>query len=282
VSVYLVTGCRSGFGRLTALEAAKRGHVVYAGLRDLATAGPLLTGTEGLSLHPVQLDVTDAEQRAEAVARIVREQGRIDVLVNNAGRVLGGFLEQVEEDEIRGLLDVNVVAVWALTKAVLPTMRAQGSGSIVMVSSMSGRMALPGLGTYATTKFALEGMSEALRHELAPFGISVVIVEPGPYATDIWDRNLARCRNAADESSVWAPLNARVEAVAKERAIAVAGDPADVARRICDLAEQRHPGFRHPMGPWTRLRSWLAGTAPFWVVEWAVGRTLRLKDALRT
>lgn len=280
MAVYLITGCRSGFGRLTALEAARRGHVVYAGLRDLATAGPLLTGTEGLSIHPLQLDVTDPAQREEAVARVLREQGRIDALVNNAGRVLGGVLEAVEEDELRELFDVNVIAPWALTRAVLPTMRAQGSGVIVMVGSMSGRMGLPGLGSYAATKFALEGLSEAWRHELAPFGVRVVIVEPGPYATDIWDRNRTVCRNAADASSPWAPVHARIEAVARERALASAGDPAVVAARICDLADAGRPSFRHPIGPLAGLRSWLMGLAPFGVVEWVVGRVLRLREAL--
>jgi NAD(P)-dependent dehydrogenase (short-subunit alcohol dehydrogenase family) len=252
--------------------------VVYAGLRDVSTAGPLLTGTEGLSIHPVQLDVTVPEEREGAVERILREQGRIDVLVNNAGRALGGFLEQVEPDELRDLLEVNVLAVFALTRAALPAMRAQRSGTVVMLGSVSGRMALPALGAYATSKFALEGMSEAWRHELAPFGIRVVLLEPGPFATDILSRNRAVARGARDTNSPYAAWTERMDRVFAERATATAEDPARVARRICDLAESANPAFRHPMGSSAAARILLARLAPFGVVQALVRRTLRLPD----
>jgi NAD(P)-dependent dehydrogenase (short-subunit alcohol dehydrogenase family) len=278
VGVVLVTGCRSGFGLRIAIEAARRGHTVYAGLRDLSAAGPLLADTAGLALHPVQLDVTDAAQREAAVARILAEQGRLDGLVNNAGQALTGFLEQVDDDELRALFELNVFAVWALTRAALPAMREQRSGRVVMVGSVSGRVGMPGLGAYAATKFALEGMSEAWRHELAPFGVSVAIVEPGPYATDLWDRNRRACRNAADATSPYAPLVERIERFTRERVEPAAGDPNDVAERVCDLLEGPSPAFRHPMGPTARLRTRFAAMAPFGLVEWAVERTLGLRS----
>src|SRR5262245_62016569 len=148
--VVLVTGCRSGFGLLLAEGAARRGHVVYAGLHDPTTGDELRRRTEGVTVHPLALDVTDAEPRREAIARILREQGRIDALVNNAGTPLGGFLEEVGEDELRRVFEVNFFGAWLLTREVLPAMREQQRGTIVMMSSRSGRSAFPALGTYAS------------------------------------------------------------------------------------------------------------------------------------
>ncbi|MEQ1502091.1 MAG: SDR family NAD(P)-dependent oxidoreductase [Myxococcota bacterium] len=274
MSVVLVTGCRSGFGLLTAAEAVRRGHVVYAGVRDPDTADALVEATGG-EARVVTLDVTDAAHRAAVVDRILADEGRIDALVNNAGRPLGGFLEQLDEDELRALFDVNVFAAWAMTKAVLPAMRAQGSGAVVMVGSMSGRMAFPALGAYAASKFALEGLSEAWRHELAPFGVRVTIVEPGPYATDIWDRNRFVGRHAADADSPYAVLVARIDARLASRAKASAGDPQEVAARICDLIAAPNPAFRHPMGRLSGLRTAAVKLAPFGLLERAVARALR-------
>jgi NAD(P)-dependent dehydrogenase (short-subunit alcohol dehydrogenase family) len=226
-------------------------------------------------VRPLQLDVTVAAERDAAVRRILDEQGRIDGLVNNAGRALGGFLEQVDEDELRAVLDVNVVGAFAMTKAVLPAMRAQRSGAVVMVSSMSGRMAFPALGTYATSKFALEGMSEAWRHELALFGVRVVLVEPGAYATDIWERNRAVCRHGRDPDSPYAPFVDRVDRRFKDLVERQMGDPQEVADRICDLLVHPSPALRHPMGKDARLRTLLVRLAPFRLVEALVGRVLR-------
>jgi len=233
--VVLVTGCRSGFGLLTAVEAAKRGHVVYAGLRDVATADPLREASVGLDITPVALDVTRAEDIEAVVGRILDEQGRLDALVNNAGVALGGALEQVDEDEIRKVLDVNVVGLWALTKACLPAMRAQRSGTIVNVGSVSGLVAMPGLGVYATSKFALEGMTESWRHELMPFGIRMTVVEPGPFKTDIWGRNRALSRHALDPDSPYAPMVDKLESMVAKVAQDRAEDPQIVADAIVDL-----------------------------------------------
>jgi len=236
--VVLVTGCRSGFGLLTAVEAAKRGHVVYAGLRDVATADPLREASVGLAITPVALDVTRAEDIEAVAGRILDEQGRLDALVNNAGVALGGALEQVDEDEIRKVLDVNVVGLWALTKACLPAMRAQRSGTIVNVGSVSGLVAMPGLGVYATSKFALEGMTESWRHELMPFGIRMTVVEPGPFKTDIWGRNRALSRHALDPDSPYAPMVDKLESMVAKVAQDRAEDPQIVADAIVDLIER--------------------------------------------
>lgn len=235
--IVLVTGCRSGFGLLTAVEAARRGHTVFAGLRDPATADGLRVAASGLDVTPVALDVTHGSDIDAVVSRILGEHGRIDALVNNAGVALGGALEQIDEDELRKVLDVNVVGLWALTRACLPAMRAQRSGTIVNVGSVSGLVAMPGLGAYATSKFALEGMTEAWRHELLPFGIRMTVVEPGPFKTDIWGRNRALSRHALDPDSPYAPMVGKLEAAVSAIAQDRAEDPQIVADAICDLIE---------------------------------------------
>lgn len=261
--IVLITGCRSGFGLHTAVRAARAGHTVFAGLRDLSTRQALDAACAGLNVTPVQLDVTDAEQRSSVVQQILDRHGRLDALVNNAGVALGGFWEEVSEAELRKVFEVNVFGVWALTQLVLPGMRAQGFGHIVQVSSASGRIALPGLGIYAGSKFALEGMSEALRHEVGPFGIRVTLVEPGPYRTDMTagpNRTLASA--AADPDSPYAANHARAEALF-ERIARSMGDPHDVADRIVRILGMQHPRLRHPMGLSARLRLLATWLLPF-------------------
>jgi NAD(P)-dependent dehydrogenase (short-subunit alcohol dehydrogenase family) len=243
----LITGCRSGFGLLTAVAAARAGHTVYAGLRDLSSAGDLRTAAGNLPVHPVQLDVTDAGQRQAIVAEIIEKHGAVDALVNNAGVALGGPLEELTEAELRRLFEVNFFGLWALTNDVLPGMRAQRRGHIINVSSMAGRMAMPCLGAYAATKHAVTGMSEALRHEVRDFGVQVVVVEPGPYKTDIFGRNRNIAAAAERADSPYAELVGRMNRLT-EKAEKSAGDPQEVADRIVDLLAADAPPFRNPMG----------------------------------
>jgi NAD(P)-dependent dehydrogenase (short-subunit alcohol dehydrogenase family) len=271
--VVLVTGCRSGFGKLIAVEIARQGHLVYAGLRDLSTRGDLETAAAGLDVRCVQLDVTSAEERQQVVAQIVQEQGHIDGLVNNAGIALGGFLEQVESDELRKVFEVNVFGLWALTKEVLPYMRSQQAGKIINISSGSGFMAFPGLGAYAASKFALEGMTEAWRHELALFGIDIYLIQPGAYATDIWGRNRTMCRNASapGEYLVWAQ---KLDGAFRRVVDKAVKRPDEVAHKVIKLLAPRRRRFRHPMGPGTLTRRVLKSLLPFWLVEFVVRRVL--------
>ncbi len=275
--VVLITGCRSGFGLLGAVEAARRGHRVYAGLRDPATAEQLQAAARDLPVTPIALDVTDAGQRSAAVAQILDAEGQIDVLVNNAGIALGGFLETVEEDEFRAVLETNVIGAWALTKEVLPAMRLRRSGRIVMVSSMSGRIGLPGVGVYAASKWALEGMSESWRHELALFGIDVVLVEPAQFRTDIFSRNRRLARNAEDPAGPWYPFAKALEARVNGMVERSAGDPALVAKLLADLVDAPRPAFRHPIGPNAWLREALGRYVPFGVTERVISRMIRPK-----
>ncbi len=270
----LITGCRSGFGLGTAVAAARAGFTVYAGLRDLATAEDLERAAEGLDVTPLQLDVTQAHQREAAVARILDERGRLDHLVNNAGIALGGFLEQIEEDELRRVFEVNVFGAWAMTKACLPGLRDGGGGSVVMVSSMSGRMALPTLGAYAGSKFALEGLGEAWRHELKPFGIRVVLIEPGAYRTDIFERNRNVCRRYDDPQGPYVPWVRSGDRLHRKIVERLAGDPAEVCDHIVRCLRDPSPPLRHPIGPLARPRATLRNFVPFAAVELIMERLL--------
>lgn len=270
--IVLCTGCRSGFGLLIAVTAARAGHTVYAGLRDLETAEELERASAGLDVRPIQLDVLDRLQHEEVVERILDEQGRLDALINNAGIALGGFQEQIEEDELRRLFDVNVFSPWALTKACLPTMRRQRSGLVLNVSSMAGRQAMPGLGAYAGSKFALEGMTEALRHEVRPFGVRVVLVEPGPYKTDIFGRNRRVARESHEEGP-YARFQARMESLV-EKMEARMGDPQEVADLCTRLLEEPSPRLRYPLGPGVQARLWARRLLPFAGYEKVIERVV--------
>ena len=261
---------------LSAILAAQRGHIVYAGFRDITTANSLISATEGLSVHPIQLDVTSSADRRAAVSLIVEREGRIDALVNNAGVALGGFLEEVREEEFRQVFEVNLFGLWSLTNEVLPTMRSQKSGVIINLSSISGRVAFPGLGVYAASKFALEGMSEAWRHELRQFGIRVVLVEPASYKTDIFGRNRRVTENHGGEGSPYTAIGARLEAKVDSMVENQAGDPQEVAERIIQLVEATSSGLRYPMGSNVRFRLFLSRYLPFSLTERIFDRFLRV------
>ncbi|TKS96114.1 SDR family oxidoreductase [Streptomyces lasalocidi] len=179
---WLVTGCSSGLGRALAGAAAEAGDLVVATARRPATMDDLADRYPG-RLSALALDVCDTGQCEAAVAHAVDRFGGVDVLVNNAGSGLFGAVEEVSDDELRAQLEVLTVAPWRLTRLVLPLMRRQGFGHIINVSSIAGRIGLPGLSAYVAGKYALEGMSQALAAEVAPFGIRVHAVEPGGFAT---------------------------------------------------------------------------------------------------
>ena len=185
----LITGCSTGFGYDASKYFAEKGHHVYATMRNIngknANAASELkdfASSNNYNLDILEIDVTSDESVNAAVAQIPA----VDVLINNAGRGYGGVMEAFSSDEILAQLDLNIVGTVRLAKAVLPGMRAQKSGLIIQVSSTAGRAAFPGWGLYHASKWGLEGMSEAMRYELAPLGIDVVIVEPGPFATDFY------------------------------------------------------------------------------------------------
>ncbi|MEU0060149.1 oxidoreductase [Streptomyces sp. NPDC006334] len=180
--VWLITGATSGFGRCIAEAALEAGDTVVAAARRPAVLDDLVTAYPG-RLVPVTLDVTDAAGADATVADVVARFGRIDVLVNNAGRGLVGAVEETTDRDLRDLMELHFFGPARLTRAVLPHMREQKSGAVVQMSSMGGRLSFPGVGAYSATKFALEGLTEALAAEVAPFGIKALIVEPGSFRT---------------------------------------------------------------------------------------------------
>ena len=238
----------------------------------MSTADDLVRAAGDLPVHPVQLDVTVPAERQAVLERI---EGGVDALVNNAGIAMAGPLEEVSEAEWRKTFEVNVFGLWELTRLVLPGMRERGAGCIVNVSSMAGRMATPCLGVYAATKHAVSGLSEALRHEVRPFGVRVVLVEPGPYKTDIFGRNKRIADGVGESASPYAALVGALERLS-DKAIDGAGDPQDVADRIVGVLDDPSPAFRHAMGPTTvgrRLAKWALPDGAFeFVVRKAIER----------
>ncbi len=189
----LITGASSGFGLLTSVALARRGWRVLATMRDLNRRDKLEAAARDAGvlerIECLPLDVTNADQIA-AIADLIAKRGEpLHALVNNAGFAVPGFAEEVTDAELREQLDTNFFGAAAMTRALLPTMRRQGFGHVVMVTSISGRLGFPGVSSYAASKFALEGWTETLRYEMASLGIQVVLVEPGSFDTDIWTRN---------------------------------------------------------------------------------------------
>jgi len=185
MATWFITGAARGLGAEIARHALEAGHDVAVGARRVDALPDDLRGAK--RCHPVTLDVTDQAQIDRAVAQIVDRFATIDVLVNNAGRVLVGALEEITDAEARSLFDVNVFGLINVTRAVLPTMRAAGNGKIVHIGSRAGFEGEPGVSLYSASKFAVAGISEALDAELGPFGIQSMVVEPGAFRTDLLD-----------------------------------------------------------------------------------------------
>ena len=189
----VVTGCSSGFGRQLSEQLARRGDRVYATMRgtegknsEVARALAELASAEDLDLRVLELDVTSQESVDRAAARILEESGAPNVVVNNAGQMFVGFTEAFTAEELTNQLDVNVVGMHRMNRAFLPAMRKRGHGLIVNLSSVAGRLGAPFFGVYHASKWGVEGYSMALRGELASSGVDVVVVEPGPFTTELF------------------------------------------------------------------------------------------------
>jgi NAD(P)-dependent dehydrogenase (short-subunit alcohol dehydrogenase family) len=189
MEICLITGTSTGIGRATALHLARNGYRVYASMRNTAKGEALAASAaeEGLPLSVKQLDVTDGESMAAAVAEIEASEGRIDVLINNAGLGGAAAAEEMPEDEHRRLFETNYFGLVNLTQSVLPGMRTRGHGAIVNISSLLGRIAVVNQSAYCATKFAVEAFSESMALEVSRFGVRVILVEPGVIATEIFD-----------------------------------------------------------------------------------------------
>jgi NAD(P)-dependent dehydrogenase (short-subunit alcohol dehydrogenase family) len=240
--VWLITGTSSGFGRAIADAALHRGDRVVATARDPGQLSNLATHD---GVHAIALDVTDPEQRLSAVDQAIEKFGRIDVLVNSAGRTQVGAVEETTDDELRSLFELHFFAPVALTRAVLPHMRAQGGGAIVQMSSSGGQITAPGFGAYCATKFALEGITQALHDEVAPFGIRTLIVEPGAFRTGLFRPDAAyRSRPMADYAQTVGPTRDYVSGGHGLQP----GDPAKAAQAILAALDADEPPLRLVLG----------------------------------
>jgi NAD(P)-dependent dehydrogenase (short-subunit alcohol dehydrogenase family) len=247
--VALVTGGSSGIGACTVNELLDAGFVVYTVARRVERMQPLAER----GAHVFAMDVTDDASMVDGIERIIAEQGRIDLLVNNAGYGSYGAVEDVPIDEARRQFEVNVFGLARLTQLVTPHMRAQGSGRIVNVSSIGGKFYEPFGAWYHATKFAVEGFSDSLRMELKPFGIKVVIIEPGPIATE-WNeiaRDSLLERSGEGAYATYAKRAHRVLTNFDDPKRA--SKPETVAKKIRKAATVRRPAARYPVGRGARI-----------------------------
>jgi NAD(P)-dependent dehydrogenase (short-subunit alcohol dehydrogenase family) len=242
--VALVTGASSGIGEHTCRELARRGFTVYAAARRLERMRQL----EQHGVRVLGMDLTDDASMVGGVERILSEQGRLDVLVNNAGYASYGSVEDVPLDDARQQFEVNLFGMGRLTQLAAPAMRAQGSGRIINVSSIGGVFYEPLAGWYHAAKFAVEGLSDCLRVELKPYGIDVVIIEPGPILTE-WSSIAV---NSLLQSSEGTAYEQQAESVARTVSAAYSertGTPPEVVgRRIARIAAARRTRSRYPVG----------------------------------
>jgi len=265
MAVILITGCSSGFGLLTAARLADAGHSVYATMRNLSRKDDLLSEVKqrGGEVRLLPLDVTDDASINAVVAKIAAEEEKLHVVINNAGYGIGGFFEDLTEAEIRAQMETNFFGVQKVIRRALPLMRKTAAPlgrdsrvKIINISSVQGRSSLPGMSAYAASKFALEGFSESLAHELRPFGIHVVLVEPGGFRTQIFTENALLTDRVHDPDSPYAPYSQRLldranQIIKSGRSI---GDPEEVAGLLERIVNHPRPRLRYMIGSAARLR----------------------------
>lgn len=263
--VVLITGASSGIGQACAQYLARQGYRVFGTSRR--------PGASTADFQMIPMDVTDEDSVRRGVEEVIRQAGRLDVLVNNAGFGIAGAVEDTSPEEALAQLETNFFGVLRLCRAVLPIMRAQGSGTIVNIGSLAGLIALPFQGLYSASKFALEGLSEALRMEVQPFGIRVVLIEPGDVRTNFTS---SRRRTQASAGSPYAER--------MERALAVAEydeqhgvPPEAVARVLGRILRLRHPRLRYRAGSlFQKFAASAKRFLPEVVFEWAVKKYYRI------
>jgi NADP-dependent 3-hydroxy acid dehydrogenase YdfG len=262
--VWFITGASTGFGRLLAEEVLKTGGKAIATARNLDKVKDLEVQYPQTA-KALALDVTDAGQVDSAVTQAFAQFGQVDVLVNNAGYGVAGAIEEVSEAEFMPMFETNVFGLLRVTRAFLPHLRKQRSGHILNLSSIGGVVASPGIGFYNATKFAVEGISEALAAELAPLGIRVTIIEPGPFRTDFLGRSgvVAKTRTADYDSTAGNMRKYFVENDGKQK-----GDPLRAVHAMMQVVESPEPPLRLLLGASALER--LRGKLSNWEKEIAV------------
>jgi NAD(P)-dependent dehydrogenase (short-subunit alcohol dehydrogenase family) len=275
----LMTGASSGFGLLTSIALAKRGWHVIATMRDLTRRGLLEEPARSagvldqIEIQP--LDVTNCSQIEAIASDLAKRATPLNALVNNAGFAVPGFADDVTDAELRRQFDTNFFGAVDVTRAFLPQLRRQGFGHIVMISSISGRMGFAGVGSYAASKFALEGWTESLRYEMAPLGIQVVLIEPGAFETDIWTRNAKIAENLLKPGS---PNAARLPGWrAKVQGGRKKADPQAVVHSIVQALENPRPKMRYVVGSDAKMGLLLRGFLPWSLFERVIRKNTGLE-----
>ena len=246
-SVALVTGCSSGIGLETAIALGREGHFTYATMRDVKKSGSLdkIVNDEGLPIKVLELDVDSEKSVDDAIAKIMEEKGRVDTLINNAGWGMWGAVEDVSIEEFKQQFETNFFSIIRLIQKVAPIMRKQKSGNIVNVSSVAGKIGFPVSPAYISSKFALEGLSECIRFELGPFGINVIIIEPGVIKTNFFDS--MKMAKKSNSDSVYNEITSKVVSGVKMMA-EMGTEPKEVADTIIKSINEEKPLPRYIVG----------------------------------
>ena len=245
--VAAITGTSSGIGFETALALAREGYHTYATMRDITKSDKFkeIKQKENLKIDVLELDVDNENSAKTAIRQILDQKQRIDVLVNNAGWGLWGCVEDVSVDEFKAQFETNFFSIIRLIQEVTPTMRKQGSGTIVNVSSVAGRIGFPASPAYISSKFALEGLSESLRLEMAPFGVNVVIIEPGVIKTNFL--NPMKMSKRSESDTVYRDITVKVSSGVKMMA-EMGTHPKEVADTIVKAIKNENPLPRYIVG----------------------------------
>ncbi|HNV23957.1 MAG TPA: SDR family oxidoreductase [Candidatus Omnitrophota bacterium] len=245
--VILITGCSSGFGLLMAARFASKGHKVYATMRDTRKKEALLNELKkrGAQAEILMMDVTNNKEIFTVINKIGIDYGYVDVLINNAGYGIGGFFEDLTEEEIRKQMDTNFFGVQNVIRATLPLMRPRKKGTIINISSIAGLYTSPAFSAYNTSKWALEAFSESLRYELNPFGIDVCLIEPGSYRTKIFEENARYAKNFDNPESPYYQMSQRLKKRLKEHVSDLHKDPEEIAILAEKLITVNNPPLRN-------------------------------------
>ena len=249
--VAVVTGSSSGMGFETSLILARNGFHTYATMRKLEGEGSKqitnITKNENLPLQVIQLDVNDDKSVNDAINAVIKEKDRIDVVVNNAGYDLMGALEETSMDEIKAQFETNIFGPLRVMQAVIPMMRKQGGGIIVNITSLGGRISFPLNSPYHATKFALEGLSESIQYELEPFGIKIIVIEPGGVGSNFL-KNLKMAAKTSDPlNSPYRSIQSSMSEYFKQWAQNLT-HPSEVAKVILQAVTSDNPDFRYVVG----------------------------------
>jgi len=245
--VAIVTGTSSGIGFETSLALAREGYFTYATMRDTTKSNKIkeIAQKENLKINVLELDVDDEKSVKSAIAQILDQKQRIDVLVNNAGWGLWGCVEDVSVDEFKEQFETNFFSIIRLIQEVAPAMRKQGSGTIVNVSSVVGRIGFPASPAYISSKFALEGLSESLRFEFAPFGVDVIIIEPGVIKTNFM-KNMKMAKKS-ELDTIYKDITTKVVSGVKMM-VEMGTPPKEVANTIVKAIKDKKPLPRYVVG----------------------------------